>query len=829
MESLKFNLKIIFIPLKLKFFFKISIAVFKFLVFFLAVSFLITKIILLKIIGFWIILILALNYLILNKKPLKDLRFEKSSNLADFLDRQTKFFIFDAVKDTELLKNPGKLSLIILHKLLNISEIKSLIYRLNVDLKSLKNEIKYFLSLKEEINLLDIPDKSINLIAKNLEPILLKAYEISKEYNFSKINFSALLLAIVESKNPIVEEILNKNNILSENLRPAIALEHYKKILFVQEKHQPLAVFLRASKRKRWLNRSWTSMPTPLLDQMGEDLTYLAEIGEIGLIVGHKKEIERINYLIEKEHKINFLIAGREGSGREVIVWYLALLLAKDQVPEKYFDYRLIKINIPEIYAYNPNEFLTNIQLILNEAVKSRNVILYIPELQNILLSELLASCWPLFSRYLINLNLPLIATITSEGYAKTEANFNLNYLFEVIEVEELNIDEATILISLEAILWEKSYKITLHPQAISKGVILAQKFLKHKPLPGSARDLLLETIGFAKNLKEKIVTAEMVGDVFTKITGIPIKAPLESEKYILQNLEKIIHQRLVNQEYAVKEVARTLRIYRAGLKKSGPIAVFLFVGPTGVGKTELAKTLAKIYFGGEDQMLRLDMVEFQKPEDIEKLIGNEEKKIAGILSETILKKPYLLILLDEFEKAHPDILNLFLPIFDEGYIKDGYDRTIDFSNSLIICTSNALSDFIKEKIKEGQDIEKLSPIIRDKLSEIFPIELLNRFSQVIVFRTLTKEDLRQIVDLLIKDFNGLLLQKFSIFVELTTSAKERIIDLGYNELYGARELKRTIEQEVIGPLSDFLLREELTKGNKVLVDFQENFTFKII
>ncbi len=825
----RFDLKILYIPWGLKFLFKISLISFKFLIFFLGISFLITKIPILKIIGFWIVFIYIFDFLFLRKKTLKDLRFEKSKNLNDFIDLQMKFFIFDAVKDTEALKTPNKLFLVLLYKLLNIPEIKKLTYRLNVDIKNLKNEIKYFLNLKEESTFLDIEDKLINLIVKNLEPLLIRAYEISKEYNFPKINFSAIFLALVESKNPLVEEILYKNNIISENLRPAIVLEHYKKILFLKEKHQPLAVFLGITKRRRWLNRIWTSMPTPILDKVGQDLTYLAEIGEIGLIVGHKKEIERINSLIEKENKINFLIVGREGSGREVIVWHLALLLSKDQVPERYFDYRLIKIDIPQIYALDPDEFLTNIQLILNEAISSRNVILYIPELQNVLLSELFVSCWPLISQYIINFNLPIVATITSEGFSRSAASFNLSYLFEIIEVEELNIDEAIVLLSLEAILWEKSYQIIFHPQSISKAVILANKFLKHKPLPGSARDLLLETIGFAKTLKVNIITPEIVGDVFTKITGIPVKAPLESEKYILQNLEKIIHQRLVNQEYAVKEVARTLRIYRTGLKKSGPIAVFLFVGPTGVGKTELAKTLAKIYFGGEDQILRLDMVEFQKPEDIEKLIGNEEKRIPGILTETILRRPYTLILLDEFEKAHPNVLNLFFPIFDEGYIKDGYNRIVDFSNTLIICTSNALSDFIKEAIQKGEDIEKLSPIIRDKLSTIFPIELLNRFSQIIVFKTLSKEDLEQIVDLLVQDFNVILFQKFGVSLELSSSAKEKIIELGYNEIYGARELKRTLDKEIIGPLSELLLNKEINKGTKFLVDFQENFIFKTL
>ena len=746
------------------------------------------------------------------------------------MDSSLKNFMFEVFKSIEVEKIYDKTHLFLLYKLLEVEEIKNLLYRLNVDIKSFKNEIKQILFEHENIKLIDTKNNYQEFIRKNLEIIVLRAYEISKELNLDKITYGSLLLALSEKSQPLVIEILNKYKLIPEIIRPTLVLENYKKLILKSPKIQPQSIFLKPLFRRRWLNRTWTSSPTPLIDSLGIDLTYLAELGELGFLVGHKNEIERIINLLKSVDNIRFLLVGKEGVGRNPIVWHLAYLITKDEVPEKFYDYRIIQLSIQDIYAINPLEFISNIQSILNEAVNSKNVILYFPDIQNIFIVQELSSCWPLLVKYIKNFDLNLITSITDEGFSKFDGIYNFSSLFEVIQVEEISNEEAITLLTLEAVIWEKEHKVIFSPEAISKAVILAKKFLTNKPLPGSARDLLLETIGFAKNLKEKIIVPEMVGDVFTKITGIPIKAPLESEKYILQNLEDIIHQRIVNQEFAVKEVARTLRTYRAGIEKKGPIATFLFVGPTGVGKTELAKTLAKIYFGGEDQIIRLDMVEFQKAEDVEKLIGNEEKRIYGVLTDQVLKKPYSLILLDEFEKAHPDILNLFLPIFDEGYIKDGYGRLIDFTNTLIICTSNALSDFIKEEIENGKSLEILAPIIRDKLSEVFRIELLNRFSQIIIFKTLTKDELEKIVDILIKDLNGMLIQKFGFTIEITSSVKEKIIELGYNPIYGARELKRTIEREIIGPISDRILRDEIKIKNKILVDFKDgNFVFNII
>ena len=825
-----FYYPLLYLPPFQKIIYKILLNGFRFFLIILAISFLIlVKRFPFNLIGFWILVVYIFYFFYFRKRGFKNLKYEYSNNIADYFDEASKFLLLTVVEETEIAKDPNKAQFILASQLLDTKEIRNLINRLNLNIRELKKQFKEIIPETEKFIDMDIKNNIRNIILKNLEPILIRAYEIAKELNFSYVSFSCLFLALVEKGNPVLNEFFSRNNITVENVKPAIVVEYYKK-LYLKIKFQPHSVFLDFIPRRRWLNRTWTTSPTYFLDKIGIDLTYFAERGEIGFIIGHQKEIEAINSKLKKEENLNIALVGREGSGRSTIIYHLAYLISKDLVPEKYFDNRIIQVNLAEVYAGDPVEFQTNVNQILAEAAHAGNVILYFPEFHQILLSPIYSIVWPLIYQYLRSGNLSLITTFTPEGFSKSNSLFGLDSIFEVIEIEELSESEAITLLTLESIIYEKEYKITISPQAITKAVILAKKFLIHKPLPASARDLLKEAIGFAKSLGINSLNEEIIGDTFTKLTGIPIKAPLATEKYILENLEDIIHQRIVNQDYAVKEVARVLKIYRAGIeKKKGPIASFLFIGPTGVGKTELAKVLAKIYFGGEDRMIRLDMAEFQNLEDIEKLIGSEDGKIVGRLTEEVLRNPYSLILLDEFEKAHPQILNLFLPIFDEGYIKDALGRTIDFSNTLIICTSNALSDYIKEEIESGRTIEMIAPIIRDKLSEVFRVELLNRFSGVIIFRSLSKEDVEKILGILIKDLNGMLLQKFGITVELKEGAREKIIELGYNPIYGARELKRTIEREILGPLSEIILKEEIKKGEKAIVDYKDTFIFEII
>ena len=314
------------------------------------------------------------------------------------------------------------------------------------------------------------------------------------------------------------------------------------------------------------------------------------------------------------------------------------------------------------------------------------------------------------------------------------------------------------------------------------------------------------------------MLQADDVIAVVERKINIPIQRAGKKETEKLLNLENIIHQSLIDQEQAVSNVSRALREYRSGLsRKGGPIASFLFVGPTGVGKTELSKILAKIQFGSENLMVRFDMSEYQTKESIMRFIGTPDGKISGSLTDAIMQKPFSLVLLDEFEKAYPDILNLFLQVFDDGRLTDSLGRTVDFSNTIIIATSNAHSNFIKDRIEAGDKIEKISEELKKKLTEYFKPELLNRFSQIMVFKNLSQEDIAAVAKLQLKSLAKDLEEQGIDFL-CDEEATRKIAELGYDPVFGARPLRGVISEKIRSVLAEKILRGEIVKGDSVKI-----------
>lgn len=311
------------------------------------------------------------------------------------------------------------------------------------------------------------------------------------------------------------------------------------------------------------------------------------------------------------------------------------------------------------------------------------------------------------------------------------------------------------------------------------------------------------------------------------KKTQIPVGEIETKEKQILLNLESLIHGRIINQEEAVKEVSTALRRARAEVTvRKGPMGCFLFLGPTGVGKTETSKALAEIYFGSEERMIRLDMSEFQTIPDIQRLLGAPGQE--GLLTTPVRENPFSLILLDEIEKAHPNILNLFLQVLDEGHLTDGQGRKLDFKNSIIIATSNAAYKIILEAIKEKSEWLGVKQKLLDFLFQegTFRPEFINRFDAVVVFKPLSKENLLGIAELLLQKLKANLKEKGIEFV-ITQALKEKIAELGYDPTFGAREMRRVIQDKVENVLATALLKGEIIRGFKVEIE-PENFQLKI-
>jgi ATP-dependent Clp protease ATP-binding subunit ClpC len=402
--------------------------------------------------------------------------------------------------------------------------------------------------------------------------------------------------------------------------------------------------------------------------------------------------------------------------------------------------------------------------------------------------------------------------------------------MFEIIRVQEISAADAEKVLTYESLLLEKEYKITVSFGAIKRAVVLAKKYFHEKFLPVSAQELLKSAIVDAERKGETALGPDRVAAVAEQKTHIPMRAAGEDEATRLLNLENIIHERLVDQEEAVKAVAQSLREYRSGLaRKGGPIASFLFVGPTGVGKTELAKILAGIEFGSEKLMARFDMTEYQDKPSIMRFIGSPDGATHGALTDTVHDKPYGLVLLDEFEKAHPDILNLFLQVFDDGRLTDNTGRVVDFTNTIIIATSNAHSDIINEALSKGESMGDIEEYVKKRLIDVFQPELLNRFTKIIVFKNLMPDDLRKIVTFNVRELAERVKEQ-GIFLDFDESAIAQIAKLGYDPAFGARPLRRVIDEQVRAPLAEALLTKHIKRGDSVKLMFADgkfNFAYE--
>ena len=363
----------------------------------------------------------------------------------------------------------------------------------------------------------------------------------------------------------------------------------------------------------------------------------------------------------------------------------------------------------------------------------------------------------------------------------------------------------------------------------LGKGVIvnLTGRYFPSTPFPKKAIDILEEAVVYLRTINEKVLLPHHVAKIISDKTEIPVGKMEFKEKEVLLNLENLIHQRIINQEEAVKEISIAMRRARAGIaSKKRPMGTFLFLGPTGVGKTETSKALTQIYFGSEEKMIRIDMSEFQAISDIPRLIGaTSPVEMQGLLTTPVRETPFSIILLDEIEKSHPNILNLFLQVFDEGHITDGQGRKIIFTNTIIICTSNAGAENIFKMVDSGEKLEKdkLLNLLFEK--RLFKPEFINRFDATVIFKPLTKENLLDIAKLMLSSLKKNLKEKEIEFI-ITEPLLEKIVELSYKPAFGAREMRRVIQDKVENSVAEALLSDRVVKGDKIEVDSE---SFEVI
>ncbi len=761
-------------------------------------------------------------------KPLSDLPKKGVINLATFITPQT-FLVLEKAFDRSVLKKTN-FFLEAARQLVNFKSIKEGLERMDVKPEEFIQKIEELLILTEGQGEKELKEADLQILAKG-------AFEGALARRHKFILPVDLFSTLGSLEDEEVLRLFNLFDIEKGDLEKALVLSSLKEEFsrfrslpstlggFVPGVHQRI--------RHRVMNRAWTSRPTPTLDKYSLDLTDLARTEQSGFLIGHAAEYLRLVEALARPYNPNALLIGEEGIGKEALVSHLAFNISKDQVPEALFDKRLVLLQISELVAgAKPEETQARLQKVVSEIVLAGNVILYLPEFHDLVRTSGTAylSVADALVPIIKNNEFPLIgASYPREFKESIESRSDLLGLFEVIRVSEITKEEAEEVLVYESLLLEQEMKMVISFGAIKKAVYLAKKYFTNKFLPSSASDLLKNALVAVKQKDKKFLGPGDVVRAAEERINVPIHEASEEEAQQLLNLEDIIHERLVDQKEAVGAVADVLREYRSGLTKTGkPIASFLFVGPTGVGKTELAKILTKIIFGSKDLMVRFDMTEYQDKQSFYRFIGSPDGKISGSLTDAVLKKPFCVILLDEFEKAFPDILDLFLQVLDDGRLTDNLGRVVDFQNTIIIATSNAHSDIINKTLNSGEKMSNVAEYLKHKLADVFKPELLNRFSKIVVFNNLALEEVKKITLLNLNDFAALVREQ-GIFLEFDESTVSEIAKLGYDPAFGARPIERVINEKLKTLLAEKILKKEIKKGWKVKIFYEnERFDFRI-
>ncbi|MBC1445749.1 AAA domain-containing protein [Listeria welshimeri] len=607
-----------------------------------------------------------------------------------------------------------------------------------------------------------------------------------------------------------------------------------------------------------------------LLDEFGTNLTDMAKKDQLDPVIGRDKEIKRMIEILNRRNKNNPVLIGEPGVGKTAVVEGLANAIIAGNVPSKLMNKEVILLDVASLVSGTGirGQFEERMKQLIKELQERKNTILFIDEVHTIVgagSAEGSMDAGNILKPALARGDLQMIGATTLKEYRTIEKDAALERRFQPVTVNEPTTKETlTILNGLKA-KYEDFHEVVYSPEALTAAVELSARYIQDRHLPDKAIDLMDE-VGSKYNLSiekldentvservarleeeknhalqmEDYEKAAKVRDEITRLeenktsnsfserpviqasdiqaiieekTGIPVGRLQEDEKSKMKNLESNLTGKVIGQEDAVKKVAKAIRRSRVGLKaKNRPIGSFLFVGPTGVGKTELGRTLARELFGTSEAMIRLDMSEFMEKHSVSKLIGSPPGYVgheeAGQLTEKVRRNPYSIILLDEIEKAHPDVQHMFLQILEDGRLTDSQGRTVSFKDTVIIMTSNAGATDIEASVgfNTGSDtkLEKGTDILA-KLGAYFKPEFLNRLDSVIEFKSLEKDDLVQIIDLMLLDLNTMLKQE-GVTIDVSSEVKEHLIELGYDAKFGARPLRRTIQEHLEDAIADNLI-----------------------
>jgi ATP-dependent Clp protease ATP-binding subunit ClpE len=608
------------------------------------------------------------------------------------------------------------------------------------------------------------------------------------------------------------------------------------------------------------------------IDQFGRNLTQAAKAGLIDPVIGRDEEVSRVIEILNRRNKNNPVLIGEPGVGKTAVAEGFALKIAEGHVPNKLKNKEVYLLDVASLVANTGirGQFEERIKQLISELQQKKNIILFIDEIHLLVgagSAEGSMDAGNILKPALARGELQVVGATTLAEYRKIEKDPALERRFQPVHVHEPSLEKSIEILKGIQSKYEKYHEVTFTEEAIIACVQLSHRYIQDRFLPDKAIDLMdeagsklnleagytdkeqleerLTTISkekeaalakedyekaaklrdeeaaLEKDLKSDsghvrpLVTVEQIQQLIEKKTGIPVGKLHSEEQGKMKHLAENLANKVIGQEEAVKKVSKAIRRSRAGLKsKHRPIGSFLFVGPTGVGKTELTKTLAEELFGSKESMIRLDMSEYMEKHSVSKIIGSPPGYVghdeAGQLTEKVRRNPYSIILLDEIEKAHPDVQHMFLQILEDGRLTDSQGRTVSFKDTVIIMTSNAGVGHRTIKVGFGQNNAINEASILDSLGNFFKPEFLNRFDSIIEFKALEKNHLLQIVDLLLAQLTELLSEQ-SLTLEVTKEVKDKLTELGYHPAFGARPLRRVIQEQLEDQLADYILEEPET------------------
>jgi ATP-dependent Clp protease ATP-binding subunit ClpC len=646
------------------------------------------------------------------------------------------------------------------------------------------------------------------------------------------------------------------------------------------------------------------SSKTPVIDQLGMDLTAAARANKLDPVIGREREIERVIQILSRRTKNNPALIGEPGVGKTAIVEGLAQRISGGDVPETLMGKRLLTLDIGSLVAGTKyrGEFEERLKKIIEEVKNSGNCVLFIDELHTLVgagAAEGAVDAANILKPSLARGELQTIGATTLDEYRKyIERDAALERRFQPVLVEEPSVEETIEILRGIKERYEQHHRLEISDEALKAAAELAARYVPDRFLPDKAIDLVdeassrvrmqrattppslkdamrgLESVQsekesaisaqqyeLAAELRDReaklrsrieklesgwqsqqgtekpIVTSEDIAHVVAMWTGIPVMRIAEEESARLLQMEGALHGRVIGQQEAITVVAKAVRRARAGLKDPRrPIGSFIFLGPTGVGKTELARALAEFMFGSEESLIRIDMSEFMERHSVARLVGAPPGYVGfdegGQLTEAVRRKSYSVILLDEIEKAHPDVFNILLQILDDGRLTDAKGRRVDFRNTIVIMTSNVGAELIRrqgnlgfatarDEAKSAEDsYQKMKDKVLGEMKNLFKPEFLNRIDASVVFRALARDDIRQIVDLMLHRVRGELTEQ-QMKIEVTDGAKDLLMEKGFDPVFGARPMRRAIQNLIEDPLAEALLEGRFKSGDTVLIDRQ--------